>query len=133
MLRLGELLIGQVDPENLIKIEQLPHLPGGRWQREQHLIGFNEGQITAELARRWNFPTALVDALNAASDPMASRPFSRLGAIVHLASLLAESPSHDPEVLVTLPQDVVDKLQLNREWMQAKFPSRASFVDVSAL
>jgi len=133
MLRLGELLIGQVDAAILVEIEQQPHLPGGRWQREQRLIGFNEGQITAELARRWNFPTSLVDALNNASDPMTSRPFCRLGAIVHLASLLAETPSDDPEVLETLPEDVVRTLQLDREWMRAKFPSHASFVDVSAL
>lgn len=132
MLRLGELLIGQVDAVSLIEIEQQPHLPGGRWQREQRLIGFNEGQITAELARRWNFPPTLVEAFNTASDPMAARPFCRLGAVVHLASLLAETPSDDPEILDTLPQDVVQTLQLNREWMQAKFPEHASFIDVSA-
>jgi HD-like signal output (HDOD) protein len=83
MLRLGELLIGQVDSAILMEIEELPHLPGGRWQREQRLIGFDEGKITAELARRWNFPTEIVNALHNASDPMAAHPFCRLGAIVH--------------------------------------------------
>ncbi|MES2933238.1 MAG: HDOD domain-containing protein [Pseudomonadota bacterium] len=133
MVRLGELLIGQNDPAHLIEIEQQPHLPGGRWEREQRLLGFSEGQITAELARRWNFPADIVRALDTSSDPMAAHPFCRLGGIVHLACLLAETPSDDPEILDSLPDDVLHALQLNPEWMRNKFPSHASFVDVSAL
>lgn len=127
MVRLGELLIYQVTPAAFAEIEQHPHLPGGRWEREQRLLGFSEGTITAELGRRWNFPEKIVRALECSSDPMAAHPFSQLGAIIHLASLLADTPSDDPAILDTLPQDVVNALQLNREWMQAKFPSHDSF------
>jgi len=130
MLRLGELLIGQVDAASLIEIEQQPHLPGGRWEREQRLIGFSEGQITAELARRWNFPNTLVNAFESASEPMASKPFCRLSAIIHLASLLAETGGDGQEVLATLPHDVVSALQLDSQWMQAKFPSKDSFAEL---
>jgi len=70
MLRLGELLIGQADPELLREIEKLPHQPGVRWERETRLTGFTEGQITAELARRWNFPMQIVQALQRSSDPL---------------------------------------------------------------
>jgi len=127
MMRLGELLIYQSSPSAFAEIEQQPHLPGGRWEREQRLLGFSEGQITAELGRRWNFPVVIVQALESSSDPAAAHPFSKLGAIIHLASLLADTPSDDPEILDTLPQDVVDKLQLNREWMKKKFPAHGSF------
>ena len=132
MVRLGELLINQVDPVSVVKIELQPHLPGGRWQREQHLLGFSEGQITAELARRWNFPTEIVKALDTSSNPMASRPFCRLGAIVHLACLLADTPSDDPEILDTLPTDVATALQLDMAWMRGKFPGHASFTDAGS-
>lgn len=127
MMRLGELLIYQVTPTAFAEIEQQPHLPGGRWEREQRLLGFSEGQITAELGRRWNFPVAIVRALECSSDPMAAHPFSQLAGVIHLASLLADTPSDDPAILDTLPQDVVQALQLNRDWMKAKFPSHASF------
>ena len=127
MVRLGELLIYQVQPAAFVEIEQQPHLPGGRWEREQRLLGFSEGAITAELGRRWNFPEKIVRALECSSEPMAARPFSQLGGIIHLASLLADTPSDDPAILDTLPQDVVDALQLNREWMYKKFPSHDSF------
>jgi HD-like signal output (HDOD) protein len=127
MLRLGELLIYQATPDSFAEIEQQPHLPGGRWEREQRLLGFSEGQITAELGRRWNFPTAIVNALECASDPMASHPFSQLAGIVHLASLLADTPSDDAAILDSLPADVVHALQLNMDWMKAKFPAHATF------
>jgi HD-like signal output (HDOD) protein len=127
MLRLGELLIYQVEPAAFAEIEQLPHLPGGRWEREQRLLGLSEGHITAELGRRWNFPEKIVRALECSSDPMAAHPFCQLAALIHLASLLADTPSDDPDVLATLPADVVDALRLNRDWMNMRFPSHASF------
>jgi HD-like signal output (HDOD) protein len=86
MLRLGELLIYQVAPGEFAEIEQQPHLPGGRWEREQRLLGFSEGQITAELGRRWNFPERIVRALECSSDPLAAHPFCQLAGVIHLAS-----------------------------------------------
>ena len=53
--------------------------------------------------------------------------------IAHLASLLADTPGDDPAVRDSLPEAVVHALQLNPDWMRAKFPSHDSFVDVSSL
>ena len=127
MLRLGELLIYQVEPSTFAAIEEQPHLPGGRWEREQRLLGFSEGQITAELGRRWNFPAKIVRALECSSDPMAAKPFCQLAGIIHIASLLADTPSDDPEIIDTLPADVLDTLRLRTEWMKSRFPSHDSF------
>jgi HD-like signal output (HDOD) protein len=131
MLHLGHLLIAQAQPEVLQKIEQLPCIPGVRWQREQRVIGFTEGQITSELARRWNFPPQMVQALKRASDPMAEDGFSRLGAIVHLAGLLAETPDTGPQSIANLPTDVLSVLALDPQWMRNTFPNRNKFVNVS--
>jgi hypothetical protein len=68
-----------------------------------------------------------VRALECSSDPMAARPFCQLAALIHLASLLADTPSDDPAVLDGLPADVVDALRLNGDWMAGRFPSHASF------
>jgi HD-like signal output (HDOD) protein len=133
MLRLGELLIAQADPQSLAEIEKLPHLPGGRWEREQRITGFSEGQITAELARRWNFPMAMVQALQSSADPLSAPSFSRLGAIIHLAELIAEHEMPDTDVVDALPQDVIKALLLDVGWMRAKFPKADSFVDVSGM
>ena len=80
MLRLGELIIGQGAPVSLAEIEKQPHMPGERWKREQRVLGFTETQVTAELARRWNFPAEIVRGLDTASEPLAAQPFCPLGA-----------------------------------------------------
>lgn len=130
MLRLGELLIAQAEPRTLKEIERLPLRPGERWQRERQLVGFSEGQITAELARRWNFPMQMVQALQRACEPLIEQAFSRLGAALHLAYLLAES--EDPrQAIEELPVEVLDSLKLDLDWMRATVPARESFLNVT--
>ena len=130
MLRLGEVLIAQAEPRTLLEIEKLPLAPGMRWQRERQLIGFTEGQITSELARRWNFPMQMVQALQRSADPLVDQAYSRLGAIVHLAGLLADSPNAGPEQVQDLPSDVLAALPIEADWMRAHFPIHADFIDV---
>jgi HD-like signal output (HDOD) protein len=130
MVRLGELLIGQADPATLKEIERLPHIPGGRWEREKELVGFSEGQVTAELARRWNFPTEIVTGLQQSFEPLAHKPFSRLAAIIHLADLLAETPEATADALDDLPADLVRALLGDGKWLHEKFPTADSFVSL---
>ena len=132
MLRLGELLIAQAQPQVLAEIERLPQLPGARWDRERRLVGFSEGQITAELAHRWNFPMQIVQALQRSYDPLSEQAFSRLGAIVHLAGLLADAPDATPQSLDMLPQDVVRSLQLDLESLRSHFPAADSFLKIGS-
>jgi HD-like signal output (HDOD) protein len=133
MARLGELIIGQNAPAILAEVEKLPHLPGDRWKREQSALGFTETQVTAELARRWNFPEEIVQGLDAASTPLQAQPFSRLGGVVHLAGWLADMPFSEPVIMDALPGDVIAALNLNRDWMRERMPQPDSFFDVSAL
>lgn len=133
MLRLGELLIVQAEPAVLQEIEKLPHIPGVRWQREARLVGFTEGQITSELARRWNFPPQIVQALAQSADPVTPDGFSRLAGVVHLAGLMAETDHNGPEVIDTLPPEVVTALMLDNDWLHAKFPAQETFINVTSL
>ena len=133
MLRLGELIIVQVKPETLAVLERQPQIPGDRWVREQEVLGFTEAQVTAELAHRWNFPPALVRGLNAASAPLKSQPLSQLGAVLHLASRLADMAFSNEEIVDALPAEVIAALDLNKDWMRKKLPERESFFDISAL
>ncbi|RFO98703.1 histidine kinase [Rhodoferax lacus] len=130
MLHLGQLLISQAEPEVLAAIERLPRIAGVQWRREQRLIGFTEGQITAELARRWKFPPQMVQALQRSADPMAEDGFSRLGAVVHLAALLAEAKDAGPHTVAALPLDVLAALSLDTQWMFNTFPNREKFVNL---
>lgn len=131
MLRLGEVLIGQVQPEAIQRIEHLPMQPGDRWRREMLFVGFTEGQITAELARRWNFPLQMVQALQRSHEPLLEQAYSRLGAVLYLANLLSEMPVTDHDTLSSLPVEVLDSLKLDFDWMTATLPERTSFIAIA--
>jgi hypothetical protein len=75
----------------------------------------------------------MVQALQRASDPMAEDGFSRLGAIVHLAGLLAETPNAGANTIADLPLDVIAILRLEPQWMRNTFPDREKFVNVSRI
>jgi HD-like signal output (HDOD) protein len=130
MLRLGELLIGQANPGALLEIEKLPHLPGSRWEREKRLVGFSEGQVTAELARRWNFPMQISQALERSYDPLVEQAFSRLGAVINLAGTLADVVNPSAHAVDNLPLDVMASVSLDVQWMKATFPSEDSFIGI---
>jgi HD-like signal output (HDOD) protein len=133
MLRLGEIIIGEKSPETLVEIEALPNPAEARWEREQRLLGFDEGQVTAVLARHWNFPDAIVTGLQSASDPMACQPFDPLAGVVHLAALLSDMSLPGPDMVAELPTSVLMALDIDRQWMVARFPQAENFVDVTGL
>lgn len=123
MLRLGEVIIGHALPDALPYIETQPCLPGARWEREKQLSGFDEGEVMAELARRWNFPANLVESLLLASDPLVTQSVNRMAAVVHLAARLADSPAVGAAAIDALPAPVMDALQLKYGWLVANFPT----------
>ncbi len=133
MLRLGELIIGAAHPELVAQIEQLPINPGDRWTRERKLAGFDEGEVTAELARRWNFPDSIVQALLVSSDPLLMQPIAPLAGVVHLAGLLAELPDANADAIETLPIPVMDALALKYGWLKAQFPDSSGFISIDGL
>lgn len=138
MLRLGELLMAQARPDAMLEIERQPCLPGQRWEREKRLLGFTEGEVTAELARRWNFPMQMVQALQRSAHPVTDQAFSRLGAVIHLAAWLADAHVAAGDVsgvesLADLPQDVVASLGLDLQGIQASLPDADSFMEISAV
>ncbi len=131
MLRLGELLIGLTQPGALMVLEALPLEPGSRWAHEKRLVGFTEGQICAELARRWNFPMQIMQALQRSAEPLTEQAYSRLGAVIHLASLLADSPDDGKNTLHKLPGDVISVLKIDSQWMMDTFPNKTEFINIT--
>jgi HD-like signal output (HDOD) protein len=131
MVRLGELIMGMKSPSCVAEFERQPQAPGERWQRQNALLGLTEGQVSAELARCWNFPDNMVRAMDAAADPMAAQPFSRLGAVLHVAELLAAAPT--ASAVDDLPADVLTALNLDPIWISERLPQAQRYVDASRL
>ena len=118
-------------PDAVAGIEQQPCAPGERWKREHAAVGFDEGEVMAELARRWNFPSAFVHALLLASSPLTVTPIAPLAGVVHLGSLLADLPDADADAIETLPVPVMDALALKYGWMKSTFPDPADFLNLT--
>lgn len=131
MLRLGELSLGQARPFALPQIETRPIFPGERWVRQRHLIGFDEGEVTAELAQNWDFPDPLVKGLRHSAQPLVGPEFSRLAATLHLAGRLADSGPVTPESVDGLPVMVLHLLKLDPKKLLTDPPDAASLADVS--
>ncbi len=133
MLRLGELVIAQRMPETLERIESQPSPPGERWKRERDAAGFDEGQLAAEIARRWDFPESVALALEVAAQPLVSSN-SHLGAVVHLAAWITDQVAQSSApALEDLPFAVVQALGLNLQKLQTHTPDAESFSDISML
>lgn len=133
MLRLGQLSIAEFSPTMLGQIEQLPRAPGERWTRERDLIGFDEGEITAEIASRWDFPDVVIEGLRRAGQPMAGGAFSHLAGVVHLAAHIADNAEPGPGMLSDLPLAVVLALKLDLLKIQTSMPDADSLSDISTL
>ena len=133
MVRVGELLMGMKSPNSVFEFERQPSYPGARWEREVSLLGFTEGQVSAQLARAWNFPETMVQALDAAANPLEAQPFSRLGAVLHVAELLAAAPTPSLEAVDELPADVLTALDVDADWMRNRLPQAQRYVEASRL
>jgi len=132
MLRLGEIVIAQRMPDALVQLEVQPCALGGRWKRERDIAGFDEGQIAAEIARRWDFPETLANALEYATLPLSPKA-PKMSATVHLAALITEMAATTHPVLHNLPLTVLQGLGLDAEKLQPQVPNAESFSDISML
>jgi HD-like signal output (HDOD) protein len=115
-VRIGQLLLAQVVPAAIAAVENGLDRMGQRRERELALIGVSHALASAELARRWEFPVPLVVAFAHADTPLATDPFSRLAAVVCLATRLADAGEFDlplDEMLDQLPADVCAALALD--------------------
>jgi HD-like signal output (HDOD) protein len=136
MLRLGEALIGQARPGDLTAIELLPCPPGERWLRERQYLGFDEGQITAAMARRWDFPSEVADALEQACQPITSPRTTLLAQVVSLAGWLTEHADVPTDLHAGIPQlppRLLLNLKISADQLMGELPDPETFVDVSSL
>jgi HD-like signal output (HDOD) protein len=94
LLRAGQLLMLMSAPGQVALIESMAGAPDSIFELERSHFGCTHAEVSAELAARWHLPLVLVDGLYTAGHPIAAEPFSPLGAVLRLASVLADA-GHD--------------------------------------
>jgi HD-like signal output (HDOD) protein len=93
-----------------------------RAQVERAQLGYHHGEVSAELGRRWNFPTEVCDALRGVPDPLQREPLLPVAAWVHLAAWRARAEVFrwdETQVAARLPQAVGKALGRPMDWLAA--------------
>lgn len=99
---IGELLIHLYAPDLAGKIDRQVAAGGNRINLEDTQIGFDYVDVGAELARRWNFPNEVVDAIAFQNKPAQQLPPSTLTHVLALAIYVVDwlDSGEGPEKLV---------------------------------
>ncbi|GAP38089.1 HDOD domain-containing protein [Piscinibacter sakaiensis] len=136
MLRTGQLLMLQVDPAGVAELEKAVHVPGQRFSLEYVRWDCAHSDVTAELARRWQFPDSLLLGFQSAGRPLEGERFSVLGGVLHLAEVLADAidlglPPID--TVMTHQGDLVGRLRLKTSWLADRLPDPAGLAEEARL
>ncbi len=107
---LGELVLHLADPARMQSIGALAGpLDLRRGLLERHLLGYSYAQVSAGLARQWDFPQDVVDALQHHLTPFDNEVYEPLAGVLHLAVWRARTHAlglNERETVVTFPGEV---------------------------
>jgi HD-like signal output (HDOD) protein len=129
LLRSGQILMAAQFPDMVRAVEQECVRPGTRMTAERLKIGCSHPQVTAELARRWELPTPLIDAFRHAPEPLQGGALSLLAGVLNLAATAADAGdlgSDQPAFWCETDPSLLAHLQLDPEWLQVQMPTYES-------
>lgn len=112
---IGELLIHIVLPDVASKLDKFVAEGSERQPLENTHLGFDYVQVGEELARRWNFPEDIQQAIKYQLQPLAQTKPNPFALILHLAITLAdETSAMKPEQRIAqLPTEMLALLNLD--------------------
>ncbi|MFV1873589.1 MAG: HDOD domain-containing protein [Oleiphilus sp.] len=116
MHNIGELLIHTAKPEQAIQIDKLVQAGAKRKDLQENQFGFHYAQVSAELAKRWNFPQNIVQALRQQIAPNSYEDYSPYSGIIYLGNYLNDAfkDNRDPEIVLSeFPSEIAKPLHIN--------------------
>jgi HD-like signal output (HDOD) protein len=120
---IGQLQMHAGMPQAMVPLDkQMSVLDARRTELEKQSFGFHYGDVSAELAKLWNFPPLLIDALRNIAQPLSSPEFSESAAWVHMGAWRARCEvlglSADDQ-LASYPHEVGKRLKLEPTWVSS--------------
>jgi len=122
---IGQLLIHLAMPADASAIDKLVANGASRTASEMNTFGFTHSDVGAELARRWNFPDVIQQAIKHHHDPLSIEPFQPLAALVNIGEAIIgklEQGCTDQEVIGQLPLAMTERLNLNLDKIAEALP-----------
>lgn len=135
LLRSGQLLMLMAEPGAVALVESVAGAPDSIFSAEREHFGCSHAEVSAELAARWHLPLELVDALFTAANPLGAEPFSPMGAILRVASVLTDAGEDNLDRIdaVRLWQaPVLAKLKLTPEVLVVRLPTHDALTAAAA-
>lgn len=143
---LGELVIHLVEPERAQSLNTLvTPFDLRRSKLETRIFGFSYSRVSGALARRWQLPETVVDALNCQDAPFENNKYEPLAGILHLAMWRVrarEAGMDERELAVSFPDQVGLPLGLDIDlvlrqdpidWTPPRMESEAEVIGMSYL
>ena len=87
---------------------------------EKAALGFDHAEIGAEMARRWNFPAQIENAIHYWRDPV-QEPFEAVTGLVYVAALLEDGLRGDA-LMLQLPEDLRQRLDISWQRLEPCLP-----------
>lgn len=113
---IGEALIhiGESDVER--EIDRLVQGGESRIELQRNKFGFDYTGVGEELARRWNFPSVILQGIRQHATPTQFEEFSKLAGVVYLSRFIVrqlEAGADDETMREKMPLTTIEKLGLN--------------------
>lgn len=123
---IGQLLMHLAAPADALAIDKLVANGASRSASEMNTFGFSHSDVGAELARRWNFPESIQQAIKFHHQPLAQAEFVPLAGLIHLAEHIIsglEQGKEASEIMGSIPLGITDKLTLNLDRIADEIPA----------
>ncbi|MDB5990261.1 MAG: histidine kinase [Herbaspirillum sp.] len=118
---IGQLQMHVGMPKAMAPLDRQMHvLDAKRAALEKSTFGFHYGEVSAELAKLWNFPPFLIDALSDIPQPLTQHGFSESAAWVHLGAWRARVEvlsMSDEAIVASYPGAVGERLGVDPGWV----------------
>lgn len=123
---LGELVLHLADPDKTQSINTLMSpFDMRRSEIEASILGYSYGHVTAGMARRWQLPPSVADALQHQHAPFENNVYEPLAGVIHLASWRArarEANLSERELAVSFPGEIGLALELDIDMVLQQDP-----------
>ncbi|AXE29994.1 HDOD domain-containing protein [Chromobacterium phragmitis] len=117
LANIGELVLYVAVPEQAQQIDRIVAGGADRIATERMLLGLDLTELGAELARRWNFPDEIQEAIYRQHD-LLNEDASPFALLIGLTSFIVSGFRHGmsaEDMLASLPERVLERLTLDRE------------------
>ncbi len=121
MSNIGELVLHVAEPEKAVQIDRVVDGGADRLATERMVLGMDLTEVGAELARRWNFPDAIQDAIRNQHNLVPPADASPYALLIGLASYIVAGFNRgmsEHDMLETVPQRVVSALNISAEQLE---------------